>query len=210
MKSPDAVENARAASVTSSASDCDTYTVFVVTVTCDCNSVTAVLVVVVVAVVALVGSSLSSAYCCCFAMISSHSTCCGLLLLLPPRPPPTSCLLPPTSYLLPPTSYLLLLLHQSSVNAEDEGNACACKNRIQQHFVWKDCFCWMPMSIVDPFGCNGVSVRALFLRGVAAIFSVAFASLCDTLSFHLYVASPTLCACMISSPVLSAPMVCSP
>jgi hypothetical protein len=35
----------------------------------------------------------------------------------------------------------------------------------------------MRASVVDPFGCCGVSVRALFLRATAAIFAVAFAGL---------------------------------
>lgn len=39
----------------------------------------------------------------------------------------------------------------------------------------------MPLSIFDPFGCSVVTVRALFLRGAAAIFAVAFASLHDQL-----------------------------
>jgi hypothetical protein len=39
----------------------------------------------------------------------------------------------------------------------------------------------MPFSIFDPFGCSVVTARALFLRGAAAIFAVAFASLYDQL-----------------------------
>ena len=35
----------------------------------------------------------------------------------------------------------------------------------------------MRFSFYDPLGCDGVSVRALFLRGAAVIFAFAFASL---------------------------------